>query len=57
MHQKVTSFLSMVNIPLSGDISICAQTQEKTPAIWEEKAGVTVLSNNKGEVMPDSHVA
>ena len=26
--------------------------QEKTPAFWEEKAGVTVLSNNKGGVMP-----
>ena len=25
--------------------------QEKTPAFWEEKAGVTVLSNNKGGVM------
>ncbi len=24
--------------------------QEKTPAFWEEKAGVTVLSNNKGGV-------
>ena len=30
------------------------QGQEKTPAFWEEKAGVTVLSNNKGGVMPDS---
>ena len=33
------------------------QGQEKTPAFWEEKAGVTVLSNNKGGVMPDSVVA
>ena len=24
---------------------------KKTPAFWEEKAGVTVLSNNKGGVM------
>ena len=30
--------------------------QEKTPAFWEEKAGVTVFSNNKGGVTPDSIV-
>ena len=37
--------------------SMQVQGQEKTPAFWEEKAGVTVLSNNKGGAMPAFYCA